>query len=110
MHQRCGRRVGPGSKWFCEPCRSTHVTRTLRAKRARRAAVLAIYGNKCGCCGLDDVNALEFDHVDGYEGKRQQERDMRRVTEAGRPLPEFQVLCGSCHCVKNRGLTWKHLT
>lgn len=66
--------------------------------------VFSYYGNKCVCCGEDDINCLEMDHINnnGHE--------QRKSTPTSKCIfdwlcinnfpKDFQVLCACCNSVK----------
>jgi hypothetical protein len=69
--------------------------------------VFAGYGGRCACCGEDDPNVLELDHVCGGGNRH------RKITGVGHlayrwvvrndfPQDLFQLLCGNCHNAKTR--------
>lgn len=93
------------SKWSTEP-----KATKLRAKYAKlRLAVLRAYSGerlRCCCCGVEDVDLLTLDHVNGGGNKHRQEvsgrhfshswRYYRHLRAAGYP-PGYQVLCHNCN-------------
>ena len=69
-----------------------------------RIIALQIYSNgfmKCACCGFDDIDCLDLDHLDnkGYI-LRKQTKHHRNICEwvhANNYPPNFQVLCRNCN-------------
>ena len=97
-------------------------TKEMKAERMRewrqktRLQVLALYGTRCACCGIENPHLLTLDHVndDGAldRGPRYDEngkrigkdqiflyRTLLTVPEA---RPRFQLLCFNCNCGKGK--------
>lgn len=78
------------------------------------ASAFIALGGKCACCGEDDWNTLEIDHVhgDGVEERKGRTRPaiakqamLKGIIENG-PQGRYQLLCGNCHnkkTAKDRG-------
>jgi predicted nucleic acid-binding Zn ribbon protein len=70
--------------------------------RALKIQVLAHYGEKCSCCGEDQIEFLCLDHING--GGTQHRRELnaygnsfyRKLVKEGYP-PGYQVLCHNCN-------------
>lgn len=100
---RCGKHPATPGMATCEPCRE------YKAERSRqvRAAAIEGYGGRCVCCGEDDPNTLELDHVNGDGGQHRREvggaGDGTYKWAIANGFPDrLQLLCGSCHRVKTR--------
>jgi len=97
---RCGRPFEGGKK-RCSVCNE----RVLAKIRTLRASVVRGYGDQCICCGDNDPNVLELDHVKG-DGNEQR----RKLTPQGiyrwavkNNFPaSLQLLCANCHTAKTR--------
>lgn len=87
----------------CIACENERVAERRRDLRRR---VIGHYSDdifRCAHCGFDVFEALDLDHIDGFEGKRvDRDRDIyRRLEKQG--FPEgFQVLCRNCNWLKFR--------
>jgi hypothetical protein len=89
----------------------------VRDENARvKKEVFAHYGNKCACCGIDEMVFLTMDHIYG-DGAAHRGRGVKRVgsgTALYRWLrrhnyPDgFQVLCFNCNCAKRTNLFCPH--
>lgn len=74
------------------------------------ATINAIYGGACSCCGEVEPLFLEIDHVnnDGYLDRKNPGHQsgsttfLRKLVNAGVPLPEYQLLCSNCNQGKRR--------
>ena len=105
----CGGAKGEGSgKNVCALCLSQQ-----RAKRAEeKLTVLAAYGRMCVCCGEDEVDFLQVDHIDGGGHAHRQKigRDICSWLIANKFPAGFQILCANCNTGKrlNSGICPKH--
>lgn len=92
--------------------------KTKRNRRAEvRAKILSILGSKCVCCGEDDSDYLEVDHVN-EDGAQERAKDRTlfdsfgiyaRIKKLLVPTDVYQLLCCNCHGAKSRGLICKHI-
>lgn len=77
-----------------------------RAYRLRqRNKALELLGNVCMTCGMDDVDVLEFDHIEPILRKTTGVRSKDTAYEILRhdnPSAVFQLLCANCHTKKTR--------
>lgn len=92
-------------------CPNCHLKKTVVELRKKEAGAVALkarikrlntvikFGGKCGDCGFDDVNCLEFDHVIPRH-KSGRRRTMRNDHEARLHPERFQLLCATCHRIK----------
>jgi hypothetical protein len=83
-------------KHRCKACYS-------RRERAQmKHDFLEAMGNKCNCCGEDDVRFLTLDHVDGSgaEDRKflQEHQIYREARRLKYPPDRYQVLCFNCNC------------
>lgn len=89
--------------------RSKHKnTETAIASRKsynkRRKAVIDHYGGKCACCGIEDIDVLEFDHINGGGHKHFRKEGINKLMNwlYKNDYPEgFQVLCSNCNVGKH---------
>ena len=73
--------------------------------QALRREVIAAYGGKCACCGLDDWRFLTIDHIfgDGAEERKQfGVKIYARLERLGFPKGRHRVLCYSCNCCRGK--------
>jgi hypothetical protein len=74
---------------------------------ALRFSCLHLYGAKCVCCGMEDIEFLTIDHKNN-DGKEQRanrhphsgRRFYRWLWNHAKQLPDFQVLCMNCNSAK----------
>ena len=75
----------------------------IRWKKALRLEVLTYYSGgvpKCAHCGIDDVDVLCFDHINGG-GTKDKRRTCLPFSLRREGYPEgFQVLCANCNMKK----------
>ena len=79
----------------------------MRARtRQLRQEVMAAYGGRCTCCGVEGWQFLTIDHVDG-DGtehaaalKNQGGAIYRWLRARGYPQEGFQILCWNCNQAK----------
>jgi len=62
-------------------------------------------GDKCARCGFSDVRALQVDHVNGFQGKRDSRSRSgthlyRQIITGKLPKEDFQILCANCNWIK----------
>ncbi len=85
-------------------------------KRARdktatrlRSQAYAAYGGKCVCCGINDVNYLQYDHINGGGAKHRQEIgwgiNFLKWLEKNNYPNILQLLCANCHHMKTNKKT-----
>lgn len=95
---------GSRARWQAE-----HAPAAKRRYKIKlREEVMAIYGNKCQCCGTDYMPHLTIDHVDG-NGNLERSTDAgsssaklyRRLRKLGVPDPAYQILCWNCNSAKH---------
>ncbi len=100
-----------GKKW-----RALHreeLTRRYRLYRNKynikiKEQVFQHYGNKCVCCGENNLKFLSIDHIDGRGRQhRQKIKDHMDCWLVKNNYPKgFQILCYNCNCGKrvNNGI------
>ncbi len=99
-------------KHICADCCRAQ---SIAYNRALRLAALHKLGARCACCGEEEVDFLQFDHVndDGWVHRRQKETGSNRNTHgqvqkmyreiaAGTCKFHIQVLCANCNWAKSR--------
>jgi hypothetical protein len=97
---RCGRHPAVTGHTTCQPC--------IEYKRSRweqfRIAVFNGYGGRCACCGENDPNVLELDHVNNDGSSHRQEVGSKIYKWAfANGFPDrLQVLCANCHRARTR--------
>jgi len=103
---------------MCHRCHKTYQLEHYYKHRERRCAALrqrnrelrqelvAAYGGRCACCGVEGWQFLTIDHVDG-EGtehraalKNQGRAIYRWLRARGYPQEGFQILCWNCNQAK----------
>lgn len=70
-------------------------------RRNQRAAVLALYGDKCACCGETEPAFIAIDHVNGG-GRAHRKTTIglkfwNWLLSLGEPDPRFRLLCHNCN-------------
>lgn len=75
---------------------------------ALRSRVFGLYGGRCACCGESNQRALTIDHVEPLRGARGKRNVYNLLASAGRPLPEYQVLCLNCNQLKGTSAECPH--
>lgn len=77
-----------------------------RAYRIRqRLKAIELLGKVCNVCGMDDLDVLEFDHIEPIfrrtSGLRSKESSSE-ILRHDNPRESFQLLCANCHSKKTR--------
>jgi hypothetical protein len=71
----------------------------------RKILVISQYGGKCACCGLDQIDALTIDHINGGGNKHRKEvggtNGLYKWLVQNNFPEGFQVLCSNCNLVKS---------
>ena len=72
-----------------------------------RAKMIDAYGQKCTCCGENEVLFLELDHInnDGAEDRKKNGTGVKlllRLEKRGWPKKDYQLLCSNCNQGKRR--------
>lgn len=93
---------------FLEKSAATNSTTAKSAKSREkdqrlRTSVLAVYGDACACCSLDDQRLLAIDHIHG--GGADDRRFFKSAKNMWRslrdnPRDDIQVLCRNCNAAK----------
>jgi hypothetical protein len=82
--------------------------RRSKGKRERRQQIrkefLAMYGNKCVCCGESQVEFLTLEHRQGQIGIKSKQTGRDAYSEATKKLDldKFEILCMNCNHAKGR--------
>lgn len=107
----CGQNYAQGEA--CEACKAKRRKQHAELKRH----VMASYGGACACCGVEQLDFLTIDHIDGRGAEHREhlfgDRDMggvhfyRWLRRNGMP-PGFQVLCFNCNVSKYLGGVCAH--
>lgn len=108
----CRKRPAEYGKVACEICEVEHLARSKKSnddrnirRRARKVLVIQHYGGKCACCGLDFIDALVIDHVNGGGQKHRKETGRESIytwlVANNFPSEGFQILCNNCNWVKH---------
>ncbi len=78
-------------------------------RQEQRRLVISHYGGVCRCCGLDDLEILSIDHIDG--GGTVQRKlignssyQMYKWIITNEFPDNFQVLCMNCNLAKHQGI------
>lgn len=82
------------------------VSNSCQRQRLRLEMTKA-YGQKCACCGEDEVLFLELDHInnDGFSDRKINGAGVKllcRLKKAGWPKDRYQLLCCNCNQGKKR--------
>lgn len=87
---------------YTRRCNDCSNSRTRNYKKSVRRQVITEYGSKCACCGLDNYDALEIDHInnDGYLERRTIKSMMNHIIRQGFPKDKYQILCSNCNRTK----------
>lgn len=99
----CGKHPVVEGKRTCQAC-SDYKAALGREIRER---AFQGYGGRCVCCGEDDINTLELDHVNNDGSSHRKELGGAGAStyawaiDNGFP-DRLQLLCGSCHRAKTR--------
>lgn len=70
-------------------------------RKKQRLKALSVMGSVCVCCGMDDPDVLEFDHIRPV-GKERRSESYQEVLRLENPYEVFQLLCANCHRKKTR--------
>lgn len=98
---RCGRHQIVEGRKLCRPC----LDRIVGRLRKLRETLVRGYGGRCVCCGEDDPNVIELDHVggDGNQHRRSASpQSIYRWAIRNDFPPTLQLLCANCHTAKTR--------
>lgn len=77
----------------------------IRSKNVSvRLEALKLFGDKCLFCGINDIDVLQFDHINN-DGKLDRHKALSK--EALKNPEKFQLLCANCNLKK--ALIHKHL-
>ena len=86
-----------------------------RSRQNLKVATMNQYGNKCICCGIDNIDLLAIDHVNGNGCKHRKELEIRGGgSEMYKWLRDnnypdgYQILCHSCNFAKGTKLHCPH--
>lgn len=87
------------SSYICVNCSNK---RMREERRGKRRIVMKEYGNKCNCCGRDEYELLDIDHVnnDGYIERRTVTLIANHIINQGFPKDRYQILCKNCNRIK----------
>ena len=77
-------------------------SRNKKSKHKLKLAVIKHYGNKCKCCGEDNVLFLSVDHVnnDGHKMKRSDRQNINQWIKKNNYPKTLQILCYNCNLGK----------
>lgn len=95
----CGRELD--GKFRCNSCHADHLQRGKARWHQQRLIVLEHYGGECVCCGENDYEFLEIDHINGGGRKHRQEVGSHLIDWIiNHDFPtDLRILCANC----NRG-------
>lgn len=97
----CGKQPAVAGKTRCADC----LDKIAQKIRNHRESTVRGYGGRCVCCGDNDPNVLELDHVNSDGGEQRKSLTpqgiYRWAIKNGFP-PTLQLLCASCHTAKTR--------
>lgn len=88
----------------CKECHKIKIRKYYVERRKKLRKIIYLhYGNKCNCCGLDDVRFLTIDHVNN-DGCKEKSRNnltlLSRIIRNNFPT-NFQLLCWNCNGAKS---------
>lgn len=99
------RGVKQGLQSYCKLCRNIYKKEWSLAIRLE---VIQAYGNRCSCCGQDQVEFLTIDHITG--GGREHRKQVAPsgssgsfyiwLKKQGYPKSQFGCLCMNCNWAK----------
>jgi len=104
--------VGTPRSERCYKCATTRThKKAADARKALKQEMVAAYGGKCVCCGLDDWRFLSIDHINnnGAEERRILNESGNvggghgfyvKLRQRGFPKEEYQLLCYNCNMAK----------
>src|SRR4051812_17864195 len=116
--RRCG--VALGRTSWCRQCRNAdrldrhrkqyvrdpEKTRASnrRRNRQRKQKIIDIYGGRCECCHVTDIEFLCVDHVNGDGALERRTLKgagvYQKLVKAGVRLPGYRLLCLNCNFSK----------
>lgn len=83
--------------------------RKRRKRKEQRQQVISHYGGICTCCGLDDLDVLSIDHINGGGNRHRRiigdsSYQMYKWIIKNNYPEDFQVLCMNCNLAKAHGV------
>lgn len=71
--------------------------------RCMREAFIAMYGDKCACCGETEIEFLTFEHKMGQRGKKRETQYAAYKNALNEYRPDlYEVLCMNCNHAKGK--------
>lgn len=104
--------VGTPRSERCYKCATERAQqKAVEYRKALKQEMVAAYGNKCACCGLEDWRFLSIDHInnDGADERRALYADGHaggghgfyvKLRQRGFPKNGYQLLCYNCNMAK----------
>lgn len=95
----CGNELGSKSKFRCDRCYNEHIIKNKEYWHRDRIIVLKHYGGKCICCGEDNLEFLEIDHINnnGAEHRKLVGRHMYQWIIKNNYPTDLRILCAGCN-------------
>ncbi len=98
----------PRTTWRHKNLEKARVLSRASQKRALvriKQRLFDFLGDRCARCGFRDKRALQVDHVNGYQGKRESHKRSgtylyRQIILGNLPKEDFQILCANCNWIK----------
>jgi len=94
---------------LCSKCKIISNNRGKEQRQYQKRLVINYYGNKCFCCGEENIQFLTIDHInnDGCKQNKNERIGLYRwIIKNNFPKNIFQVACYNCNCArdKNNGI------
>ncbi len=90
----------PG-KQLCFPCYENRMRAFVIYSNNLKHKIFYNYGNMCNCCGENNINLLQIDHINGLEDKKRIVGIKLYNYIINNKYPKtFQLLCASCNWSK----------
>ena len=106
----CGARPPITGRAYCTSCRSSMQSCAAKNNAKYRQVIFKYFGDKCACCGEQEVAFLTVDHInnDGWKARRENSTGgtnfyklVSNAILAGNPPNDLQLLCRNCNWGKH---------
>ncbi len=90
------------NRGLCLLCKNRHDNHTKKFCQKLKEEVFIAYGYSCNCCGENNKNFLQIDHIYGItpETKLTGPNLYRYLKKNNFPKYNFQLLCANCNWAK----------
>ncbi len=87
---------------LCDTCNDKHISKTKERGIKIKKEVFNMYGGICTCCGENEINILQIDHIAGITPGKDDKTgpDFYRWLKKNKYPKDYQLLCGSCNWSK----------